>query len=262
MSISSQLLILNQTKQNVRTAINNKGVTVTDEAFAAYPDKVRLIPNGGGIYESNIILYVEAKQKNVVIPAGTETIGDYAFYCWSSTDERTNLNAVSMPNTVTSIGAYAFSWNVAISTINFSTSLESIGTGAFQHCHSLQSVTLPSSMRTLGANAFYECNSLSSVTLNEGLTSIGGGAFVRCYPLANITIASTVTSIGQGAFYGCSSMQYAICLPTTPPALGDNAFSASSTYPIYVPDESVLAYQVADGWSVYSSRIKGISEKP
>lgn len=262
MSISSQLLILNQTKTNIKESINLKGVTVTDEAFADYPDKVRLIPNGGGIYESNIILYVEDKQKNVVIPAGTETIGDYAFYSWYDSDERANLETVSMPNTVTAIGAYAFCWNVALSTINFSTSLESIGTDAFQHCHSLQSVTLPSSMRTLGADAFYECSNLSSVTLNEGLTSIGSGAFMRCYPLANITIPSTVTSIGDHAFYGCSSMQYAICLPTTPPALGADAFSAPSTYPIYVPDESVLAYQVAEGWSVYSSRIKGISEKP
>ena len=42
MSISSQLLILNETKNNIKTAINLKGVSVTDEPFAEYPDKVRL----------------------------------------------------------------------------------------------------------------------------------------------------------------------------------------------------------------------------
>jgi len=263
MSISSQLLILNQTKQNVRTAINNKGVSVTDEAFSVYPDKVRLIPNGGGIYESNIILYVEAKQENVVIPAGTETIGDYAFYCLYPRAVMLNLKTVSMPNTVTAIGDYAFIHNNNLSSISMSTTLASIGKEAFGYCYSLQSVTLPSSMRTIGNSAFHYCNSLSSVTFSEGLTSIGEGAFMECPSLTSVTIPSTVTYIGTSAFSArSSSMTEFTCMATTPPTISESTLYLTNNCPIYVPDESVLAYQVADGWSTHSSRIKGLSEKP
>ena len=264
MSISSELLVLNSTKQNIKTSINLKGVTVTDEAFSAYPDKVRLIPNGGGIYESNIILYVEAKQENVVIPDGTETIGDYAFYCLYPRAVMLNLKTVSMPNTVTAIGNYAFIFNRSLSAISMSTALASIGVEAFGHCHSLQSVTLPSSMRTIGNGAFEYCDSLSSVTFSEGLTSIGSGAFMECTSLTSVTLPSTVSSIGSSAFSARqSSMNEVICLATVPPTLSNpDAFYLTNNCPIYVPDESVLAYQVADGWSTHSSRIKGISEKP
>lgn len=263
MSISSQLLILNQTKQNINSAINLKGVSVTDEAFSAYPDKVRLIPNGGGIYESNIILYVEAKQENVVIPAGTETIGDYAFHCLYPRAVMSNLKTVSMPNTVTSIGYGAFNWNTGLSTINLSTALVSIGNFAFFHCHSLQSIVFPSSLRTIGNESFKHCSNLPSVTFSEGLTSIGEGAFNECSSLTSVTLPSTVTYIGTSAFSArSSSMTEFTCLATAPPTISESTLYLTNNCPIYVPDESVLAYQVADGWSTHSSRIKGLSEKP
>ena len=263
MSISSQLLILNQTKENIKASISLKGVSVTDEAFAEYPDKVRLIPNGGGIYESNIILYVEAKQENVVIPAGTETIGDYAFYCLYPRAVMSNLKTVSMPNTVTAIGRSAFNWNTGLSAINLSTALASIGNYAFFHCHSLQSIAFPSSMRTIGNESFEYCSSLSSVTFSEGLTSIGSGAFMECPSLTSVTIPSTVTYIGTSAFSArSSSMTEFTCLATVPPTIDASALYLTNNCPIYVPDNSVLAYQVADGWSTHSSRIKGLSEKP
>lgn len=258
MSISSELLLINSNKQNIKQAINDQDVTVTNEAFAVYPDKVRLIQSGTGTYDSTIILYAENRLRNVVIPAYTSSIGDYAFYSYDANDTSNNLRTVSMPNTVSSIGRYAFAWNESLTTINLSTNLSDINESAFIHCHSLQSITLPSSMMFLGNNAFYECNDLSSVTLNEGLETIGGGAFTRCYPLASITIPSTVTSIGYGAFLGCGSLEYIISLPTVPPTLGTDAFTATNNCPIYVPDNNLLDYQVA--WADYVDRIRGISE--
>lgn len=263
MSISSQLLILNTTKQNIKTSISLKGVSVTDEAFAEYPDKVRLIPNGGGIYESNIILYVEARQENVVIPDGTIFIGDYAFYCLYPRAVMSNLKTVSMPNTVTAIGYGAFNWNTGLSAINMSTALVSIGNLAFFHCHSLQSIAFPSSLRTIGNESFKHCSNLSSVTFSEGLTSIGEGAFMECDSLTSVTLPSTVTYIGTSAFSSLhSSMTEFTCLATVPPTIHDSTLYLTNNCQIYVPDESVLAYQVADGWKTHSSRIIGLSNKP
>lgn len=188
MSISSELLTLNTTKQNIKTSINLKGVTVTDEPFAQYPDKIRLIPNGGGIYESDIVQFIEGTMKNAEIPSGTTTIADRAFY---DGDGNSSLESVTIPNTVTSIGQYAFMGD------------ENLG---------------------------------PSITLPSGITSIGQGAFLNCSNLVSIT-----------------------CLATVPPTLGLTAMSTTNENTmIYVPSQSVLAYQTADVWQGYASMIQAI----
>lgn len=262
MSISSQLLILNETKNNIKTAINLKGVTVTDEAFADYPDKVRQIPSGTGTYESQIILWIEGRLKNVVIPNGTTKIGDYTFSFFPSTIGEHSIETVSMPNTVTEIGQYAFSHCKALHTINLSTNLETIGSCAFLYCESLTSVIFPQSVRTLGDNAFGDCESLTNITLNEGLETIGNSVFLRCYITGDVTIPSSVRSIGQNNFGGSQSITSLIFLSSIPPTLNGNGSWFAGSYPIYVPDESVLVYQTTTNWINYADRIKGISEKP
>ena len=99
MSISSELLTLNTTKTNIRTAINLKGVTVNDEPFADYPAKIRLIPSGGGYHETDIIAYLEDTMKNVVIPSGTTIIAKHAFDGMSLTS--VSFQTPSQPLTIT-----------------------------------------------------------------------------------------------------------------------------------------------------------------
>lgn len=301
MSIASELTLLNNTKQGIKTAINNKGVTVTNEPFAEYPDKIRLIPNGGGIYESNIIAYIEGILRNAVIPSGTTTIGS-AFCHFSA------LRSVTIPNTVTTIADEAFFNCVNLSSMNLPNSVTSIGQKSFMNCHSLTSLTIPDSVTSLGqecfrhdygitnlvigngvttipANCFNSCSGISSITyganitniqhaafkgaftltgipiiLPNGLLTIGSDAFRDCSSSTYVEIPSTVTSIGDEAFYNCSSLSYITVNATVPPTLGANAFYWTNDCPIYVPDNSLLDYQVA--WSDYVSRITGISNKP
>lgn len=153
MSISSQLLILNQTKENIKTSINNKGVSVTDEPFAEYPDKVRLIPNGGGIYESNIIQFIEGTMRNAVIPSGTTTIADWAFY--NGDNGRANkLASVTIPNTVTTIGKHAFFGQLYLTSITIPASVTSIGDTAFYECVNMREMIFQSTVPpTLGGAA-------------------------------------------------------------------------------------------------------------
>lgn len=188
MSISSQLLILNETKNNIKTAIKLKGVSVTDETFAEYPDKVRQIPSGGGTYESNIILYLEGKLRNAVIPDGTTSIGTGAFY--------------------------------------------DLGNGDNQ----LETVTVPSSVTSIGKFAFFNEQYITDITLPSGLTFIGEGAFANCTNLTSITILATV-----------------------PPTLEATGISTgNNNTKVYVPAESVLAYQTADVWQYYAQMITAI----
>lgn len=254
MSISSQLLILNETKNNIKTAINLKGVSVTNEPFAEYPDKVRLIPNGGGIYDSTIIAYLEGSIKNADIPLGTTAIEQYAF------GNCPKLKSVSIPNTVTYIGTRAF-WDCPITTLSIPGSVLTIGSGAFTGT-GITSLTLGNGITTIGEHAFYNCSGLTSVVIPDSVTSIGAAAFQICYHLSSVTIGTGVTQIGDYAFQS-GNIEEIVCLAVSPPTIGNTVFGEFySVYKIYVPDDSVLAYQTADGWMNYASKIKGISEKP
>lgn len=96
----------------------------------------------------------------VVIKEGVTTIGNGAFYSCN------NLESVSIPVTVTSIGEEAFAESGSSTgmtvTIATGSALESIGAKAFLFSN-LKSITLPDGLTTIGINAFNYCSSLASV---------------------------------------------------------------------------------------------------
>ena len=111
-------------------------------------------------------------------------------------------------------------------------------------------------LASIGEAAFLGCTSLALTELPAGLTSIGMWAFTHCTSLTQITLPVGLTSIGLGAFLGCTNLAIVNSLTTTPPSLGTEVFSG--THPslqIRVPAGSVTAYQAAQGWSEYASRI-------
>ena len=134
--------------------------------------------------------------------------------------------------------------------------------GAFKNCKELTDVTLPPSLTTIQPQAFYDCSALASVNFPSSLTTINGDAFYGCSSLAEITLPASLTSIGSNTFGGCTSLQYIRIEATTPPTLASTNAIPSTIGAIYVPDESVAAYQAATNWSSFASKIKGISEMP
>ncbi|MGA3283416.1 MAG: leucine-rich repeat domain-containing protein [Verrucomicrobiota bacterium] len=109
----------------------------------------------------------------------------------------------AVPNTVTSIGIWAFNYCTSLTNVTIGNSVTSIGNDAFEHCNYLTSVTIPNSVVTIGANAFAICLSLNNVNIGNGVTNIGSAAFASCYCLTSVTIPNSVTSIGDGPFANC-----------------------------------------------------------
>lgn len=106
--------------------------------------------------------------------------------------------------------------------------------------------------------AFYRCMSLTSVNLPDSITIIKKNAFYAC-PITTITLPNGVTSIGDYAFRNCSALVSMTVLAITPPTMGEDVLtSTSSLSAIYVPEESVSAYQTANYWKYYASRIQAI----
>lgn len=132
-------------------------------------------------------------------------------------------------------------------------SVTSIGNYAFSGCSNLTSVTIPSSVTSIGTDAFRDCTGLASVTIPSSVTSIKYGTFMGCTGLTSITIPGSVKSIDYKAFEGCSSLTDVTIASSEPPALKENSFNKTSYIltTIYVPQGSLITYQVADLWEKF-----------
>ena len=111
-----------------------------------------------------------------------------------------------IPNSVNSIGNYAFSDCSGLTSVTIPNSVNSIGVGAFSGCSGLTSVTIPNSVNSIGEYAFSGCSGLTSVTIPNSVTKIDYRAFSNCSSLTSVTIPNSVNSIGVGAFSGCSGL--------------------------------------------------------
>ena len=158
----------------------------------------------GNLYSKDgktLIRYAVGKaETSFIIPDSVTTIGNYAFFGCSS------LTSVVIPDSVTTIGACAFEYCSSLTSVVIGDSVTTIGHGAFFNCSRLTSVVIPDSVTTIGNSAFFGCSSLTSVVIPDSVTSIGYEAFAGCSSLTSVVIPDSVTTIGHWAFSGCDSL--------------------------------------------------------
>ena len=195
-----------------------------DNLYWAYTDGTLTITGTGDMYNydytNNLAPWnnVSNNIKNIVLPEGLTSIGEWAFYLCAS------VTSISIPEGVTNIGVRAFC-----------------------NCSNLTSITIPNSVTSIGNRAFYSCYNLASAILSTNLSKIDKYLFGQCRALAAITIPNNVTVIENGAFSGCSSLDSISIEATNPPLLsGSSTFSSSPT--CYIPCGTLAAYQ-SSSWA-------------
>lgn len=137
--------------------------------------------------------------KQVEIQKGVTSIGEDAF------SQCAGLTSVTIPESVTSIGNWAFSES-GLTSIVIPNGVTKIGSYAFSWCSDLAEVSFPDTLTTIGSSAFYECVSLTDAALPDSVTVLGDSVFWDCRSLKNVTIPHYISVIDEYTFYGCSSL--------------------------------------------------------
>ncbi len=109
---------------------------------------------------------------------------------------------------VKKIAEWAFSGsNKLITSISIPDTVTDIGNYAFRYCTSLKSVKIPGSVAVINCETFYNCTELQNVTLSEGLTKIDTRAFAGCVKLTDLKLPNTLQVTGTDAFSSCTSLK-------------------------------------------------------
>ena len=205
--------------------IPNSVVCINDNPFFDWNGKLECL-SPSFVYEDNILFnkdksriisFRNQKLTSYVIPNSVTSIGGFAFQRCES------LTEVVIPNSVTSIGDSTFFECSSLTEVVIPNSVTNIGKFAFSQCESLTEVVIPNSVTSIGEFAFSSCKSLTEVVILNSVTSIGKFAFSQCESLTEVVIPDSVTSIGKFAFAICCSLTD-IVIPNSVTSIGDCAF--------------------------------------
>lgn len=177
-------------------------------AFAADDDNtVAYTVEGGNIYFDTSTGTITDCDKSVTqadIPnkingIDVQCVAMYAFA------ECTNLENVSLPNSIKTIKMYAFQNCSKLDEISLPKDLVKLEACAFAHS-GLAKISIPHNITNIEQSVFWDCTNLTDVTFPESLKSIGWYAFKDCTKLNNIKIPDSATVIDLEAFYNCTSL--------------------------------------------------------
>jgi len=229
----------------------------------------------------------------VVIPAETNGYPVTAIAGGAKTSAfgSSGITAVTIPDSITNIGAFAFQSCTNLTSISVPDGVRYVGDQAFVHCTSLTNATLGSNTTSIGISVFGSCNNLPAVNVNElnpnyssiagvlcnksqtvliefppgkrgvyavpnGVTTIGTSAFATCTSLTGVIITNGVTAISNNAFSGCVNLASAD-LPGSLSSIGQYAFSSCSGLPLITIPNGVTA--IADFTFAYCSQLAHVA---
>ena len=200
----------------------------------------------GNLMSSSRILYIGGNkvEGDLVIPDSVTSIGDYAF------SGCTGLTSVTIPDSVTSIGDYAFRYCTGLTSITIPSRVTSIGPASFGGCSSLESITIP----FVGAKAGVTSSDTYQYPFGYifGTSSYVGGVATKQYYYGNSTSSTTYTTyyipsslksvtvtggkILYGAFYNCTGLT-SVRIGNGVRSIGNSAFrGCTGLTSITIPD--------------------------
>ena len=222
------------------------GVTnIYDDIFHGCENLISMSVNNDNIKfdsreDCNAIIETESNKlifgcKTTVIPNSVTSLGEYAFRgC-------TGLTSITIPNSVASIDGNAFTGTPWFD--NQPDGLVYAGKVAYKYKGTMPedtSITLEEGILGIAGNAFNGCSGLISITIPGNVTNIGDLAFYNCTGLTSVTFPNSVTSIGGYAFYKCTGLT-SVTIPNSVTSIGKFAFSGCTLNSVTINSNSIMS---------------------
>lgn len=174
------------------------------------------------VTEMGAYTFAESGVKKLVYGANATATGSYNFGYGA---RGIALTTVVFEGNIKRIEDGAFFGTANVKTVSLPQSVQSVGAFAFAYCNGLETVNGLDKVETVGDYAFYQTK-LSTLTLTNAKT-IGHAAFAteKQASYTSITMPN-VETIGDLAFY--NGAETSVALPATLRVIGDGAFASSN----------------------------------
>ena len=208
-----------ETKEAIRTAINNKGGTLTTtDTFASYPSAIDSLPSGGGNTLKTLLDATKSAYYLFYQYNGTSVVG---LISYSDTSSVTNMKCM------------------------------------FNECQKLTTIPqLDTSSVTDMNSMFFNCRKLVTIDISHmNITSTNNSGYFayNCYSLTKLIIRNmpTIPTLRSDSFTNCYHFTGDAHYIYNPNGLKDGR--------IYVPDDKVDALKTATNWSTFADIILPLS---
>ena len=193
--------------------------------------------------------------------------------------DASTLKYFVIPNSVTSIGEYAFTYSSILTSIKLSDNIQIIPNNCFDHCLSLEHVVMPANCKYIMKEAFNETPYLKGLVLPNNLLYIGVYAFYNSgimnidvpgsvqeidefafwqSQLSTVSLHEGLQTIGRGAFANLDNFTNMYCNIKEPIILADNPFINTdiTNAILYVPYGSKDKYEAAQYWKDFGNIVE------
>lgn len=140
-------------------------VALHKDAFVWCSDDMAIVYNGKSYTRRDDELFRQFYPNDLLI------YNNVVIDCWD------NVTEITVPDGVTEIGDYAFSFQKKITNITLPPSVRIIHDGAFDECEELREIVIPEGVEELGALVFDGCKSLKKIDLPDSITTLDDMAF-------------------------------------------------------------------------------------
>ena len=207
---------------------NRAGVGISDKnqypfgyvfGSTAYVGGIRTAQNYYGVTFSSATIdyyYVPATLKTITITGGNILYGAF-MNCLEVTE-------IVLPQTITSLGGYAFAYCRKIASVDIPVTVKSLGDGVFYSCDLLDEICIPATVTSVGKNVLFGCPiqtasvpdivvpslpkaRLVDVTISSG-TTVLDEAFSGCDNLESISLPDSLMNLGNNVFDGCDNLNF------------------------------------------------------
>ena len=189
--------------------------------------------------------------ESIIIPSSVISIETSAFY-------QCGLKNINIPEGVTTIGSYAFSYGYSLETIIISDSVTHIGNKVFEGQPTTSLVVVGRGVTSFGKDAFSGCNGtlelncntpdasglytgvfngskFTVVNIGNSVQRIGSYTFADCSTIEELTLPDGLTHIGDAAFYCCQGLK-SITIPDSVTSMGSTVFAYNHIEKIIIGD--------------------------